>query len=101
PAAGECGRPFPTRRPSDLAQQARYQQLQGEFDELRSRPEKVRTVVRKVEVRADDTCRSLPREWMRLWNADADSVRPVPAATATSDRKSTRLNSSHVKISYA
>lgn len=64
------------------AQQARFNDLQGRFDELRQRPERVRTVVRRVEVRADDICGSLPHEWMRVWNADADSVRPIPAATA-------------------
>lgn len=58
------------------AQQARIDALQGDLDELRSRPEKIRTVVQRVEVRADDTCRSLPAAWKRLWDADADSVRP-------------------------
>ena len=64
------------------AQQARYQQLQGEFDELRSRPERVRTVVRKVEVRADDICGSLPSDWRRMWNAAYESGLRVGSATS-------------------
>lgn len=64
------------------AQQARYQQLQGEFDELRSRPEKVRTVVRKIEVRADDICGSLPSDWRRMWDAAYESGLRVGTATA-------------------
>lgn len=65
------------------AQQQRYQQLQGEFDELRSRPKTVRTVVRKIEVRADDICGSLHGDWRRLWNAAYDSGVRVGAAAAT------------------
>lgn len=64
------------------AQQQRYQQLQVEFDELRSRPEKVRTVVRKIEVRADDICGSLPSDWRRMWDAAYESGLRVGTATA-------------------
>lgn len=69
------------------AQRARLDALQGELDELRNRPEKIRTVVRRVEVRADDTCRGLPAAWKRLWDADADSVRAnsEPAAPRLDD----------------
>lgn len=69
------------------AQRERLDALQGELDELRSRPEKIRTVVRRVEVRPDDTCRSLPAAWKRLWDADADSVRahPEPASAGLDD----------------
>lgn len=65
------------------AQHQRYQQLQGEFDELRSRPEKVRTVVRKIEVRADDICGSLPSDWRLLWNAAYESGVRMGSAAAT------------------
>ena len=69
------------------AQQARLDSLQGELDELRNRPERIRTVVRRVEVRADDTCRSLPAAWKRLWDADENSVRahPEPATAGVDD----------------
>lgn len=65
------------------AQQQRYQQLQGEFDELRSRPERVRTITRTVRVEADDRCADLPGSYRLLWNAGYESGVRVGTATAT------------------
>ena len=70
-------------------QQARYEQLQGEFDELRSRPAKVREVIRTVEVRPDDRCESLPREFRCLFHAAPDdcmrALRAAPEAAGLDD----------------
>ena len=66
------------------AQQDRLDALQGALDELRSRPERVREVVRTITVRPDDICGSLPSDWRRLWNAAYESGVRVGAATATS-----------------
>lgn len=65
------------------AQREQLALLQGELDELRNRPERVRTVVRKVEVRADDRCVDLPADYRRLWNAGYESGLRVGTATAT------------------
>lgn len=64
------------------AQQQRYQQLQGEFDELRQRPERVRTITRTVTVEADDRCDSLPGSYRRLWDAGYESGLRVGTAAA-------------------
>src|SRR5436309_8722264 len=46
--------------------------------------------------------RDTEKEWLRTFAVPlADKRRQVDAGTSTVDRKSTRLNSSHVKISYA
>lgn len=65
------------------AQQQRYQQLQGEFDELRQRPERIRTVVRTVRVEADDRCVDLPGSYRLLWNAGYESGLRMGTTTAT------------------
>lgn len=64
------------------AQQQRYQQLQGELDELRSRPERVRTITRTVRVEADDRCADLPGSYRLLWNAAYESGVRMGTATA-------------------
>ena len=64
------------------ASRARYDDLQERFNELRSRPEKVRTVVREIEVLADDRCDSLPASYRRLWDAGYESGLRVGTATA-------------------
>lgn len=55
------------------AQQQRLDDLQGRFNELQSRPEKIREVVRRVEVSPDAQCGSLPGSWRVLVNAAYDS----------------------------
>ena len=66
------------------AQREQLALLQGELDELRSRPEKVRTVTRTIRIKPDDRCESLPPDYLRLWNAGYESGVRVGAATATS-----------------
>src|SRR5690606_40371914 len=46
---------------------------------------------------------SLRRNWMQNCSASSSSILPIllPRKRTTLDRKSTRLNSSHVKTSYA
>lgn len=64
-------------------QQARVDALKEENDALRSRPERVRTVVKRIKVRPDDRCVDLPESWRLRWNARADdSLRADPAAAS-------------------
>lgn len=49
-------------------QQARVDALQGENDELRNRPERIRTVTRTIRVEPDEECRSLPPSFRERWN---------------------------------
>src|SRR5690606_40566494 len=80
--------PFPTRRSSDLGLQARVRSACG-----------TDVVVTETEARGelrglvDRVCRDYPDAYWR----EVDETRAYPEE----DRKSTRLNSSHVKISYA
>src|SRR5690606_39686986 len=81
---------FPTRRSSDLAgQRAR---LGGRLLALRNQPARNRTGVESPAVVFDDDAEAA------LVEGCNDLHR---ALLGLADRKSTRLNSSHVKISYA
>lgn len=55
------------------AQREALASLQGELDELRSRPERIRTITRTVRVEADDRCESLPASYRQLWDAGYES----------------------------
>lgn len=64
------------------AQQERLDALQGELDELRSRPEQVRIVTRTVRLKPDAECGSLSPDFKRLWDAGYESGVRMGAATA-------------------
>src|SRR5699024_11723048 len=85
PAAPRPPHPFPTRRSSDLAREAR----KAEVDQV------------KVDVlagwkEAASVYSSREQAALRLTEEDT-----LIAGGVSEDRKSTRLNSSHVSISYA
>src|SRR6266498_1121408 len=80
----------------------------------------VRELASRAHLHPDGSMRTYARgsidRWIRAWRASGlDGLRPVPrsdtgqvrrhpellAEAAALDRKSTRLNSSHVRISYA
>lgn len=65
------------------AQQERLDALQGELDELRSRPEKVRTVTRTIRLKPDAECGSLSPDFKRLWDAGYESGLRVGSSAAT------------------
>lgn len=46
----------------------RVDRLHVEIEQLRARPERIRTVVKEIKVEADATCDSLPHSWLQLWN---------------------------------
>lgn len=64
-------------------QNRRLMRLTDRIDELRARPERVRTVTREVvkHVVADAECSSLPESVRRLW--DAGSADRAPAGTGS------------------
>ena len=56
----------------------RVDRLHVEIEQLRARPERIRTVVKEVKVEADSSCVSLPDSFRWLWNA-----RPREAADSS------------------
>src|SRR5690606_40649791 len=87
---------FPTRRSSDLLQRARVLPLDPQRQRLEAAVEQVRAVA--VEHPAEhpaEVADGADQPGVAAHRAGEQIV--VPAE----DRKSTRLNSSHVKISYA
>src|SRR5690606_40507710 len=82
---------LPTRRSSDLKTQAAAPIL-DEFDHITKVRNRTDTSIR-FETDIDTTIRDF------YWNYARDLVKVD--TTSERDRKSTRLNSSHVKISYA
>src|SRR5690606_41303378 len=93
--------PFPTRRSSDL--DARTNILHGVVDRHAARHH----AARRVDVHPDVLLRILRFEEQELRHdershviLDLASHEDDPLAQKARDRKSTRLNSSHVKISY-
>lgn len=66
------------------AQRDQLSALQGELDELRSRPEKVRTVTRTIRLKPDARCDSMPPSYRELWNAGYESGVRMGTATAAS-----------------
>src|SRR5690606_41591575 len=89
---------FPTRRSSDLISMAVNAMRDGAYDFMEKpfSPERLVEVARRALEQ-----RGLAREvWsLRKQLAERDSLEGK--IIGRSDRKSTRLNSSHVKISYA
>src|SRR5207302_9126526 len=88
---------FPTRRSSDLAAAARCrnaEQIAFVEKELRNRRTKAafRRRARIYGVGAETACFATGQSF---------GGESLPCTTGRQDRKSTRLNSSHVKISYA
>src|SRR5690606_41719867 len=83
---------FPTRRSSDLVETAQsdVQSAEAALDEARARFERQRELQRQGAISAQEL------ETVRSAYLQAQAARE-----AALDRKSTRLNSSHVKISYA
>src|SRR5690606_40710170 len=80
-------RSFPTRRSSDLLDAVPLDLLASH---LFGKPLRRAVVLRPVELDGDVALRIVPVE-----------VQPFVGERVGQDRKSTRLNSSHVKISYA
>src|SRR5204862_8081286 len=90
---------FPTRRSSDLAdvQSSHRAAALVHRDADRDAP---RAVDRRAPAHARaEPLRRAPRVDAR--DAPVRDARSVPTLTRGADRKSTRLNSSHVEISYA
>src|SRR5439155_23238008 len=87
--------PFPTRRSSDLFQASR--QAVSRMTEL----EELLTAERKRSAELAQRCTDLEHLAARVKEAEADRFRSAVSSSSNSDRKSTRLNSSHVAISYA
>jgi hypothetical protein len=63
---------------------ARSNALSIEVERLRARSERVRTITREIRVEADADCRSLPADWLRLWNAEPGD-RPDAGAARVDD----------------
>lgn len=61
-------------------QNRRLMRLTDRIDELRTRPERVRTVTREVvrHVVADAECSSVPAAFRSLWNAQTDGHATAP-----------------------
>lgn len=64
---------------------ARANTLAVDVERLRARPERVRTITKEIRVEADADCRSLPLDWMRLWNAEPGDREPAGAAAVADD----------------
>src|SRR5690606_42125313 len=88
---------FPTRRSSDLAAGGELQALLVAGVEVADLPDPARAREALSEVGFVVSLELRPSEVTER----ADVVLPVAAVAEKADRKSTRLNSSHVKISYA
>src|SRR5690606_41988878 len=86
--------PFPTRRSSDLGNWP----ATSSPTSPRVRTSKRRTACRRAE-RGEKRCEHRPRIGQEVPAGGRGPARP--AAAARPDRKSTRLNSSHVKTPYA
>src|SRR5690606_39326185 len=84
---------FPTRRSSDLRKQnAHDEQCQAEENARPGEPGGPATWSQRTPLRIGVSSRHLERR---------ARLKPTPGIPHKPDRKSTRLNSSHVKISYA
>src|SRR5690606_40594647 len=81
---------FPTRRSSDLSQHELIAEAEGATDDWT--PYLRRTVIRALAMANGIKAADIPPEWATIQPRWRDP---------RLDRKSTRLNSSHVKISYA
>src|SRR5690606_41615993 len=88
--------PFPTRRSSDLRLRRQLTRAQARFQRVQHQRRAARILARR---RSRD-----PSAWIRELYVGSELDRHQIDRVArlwTEDRKSTRLNSSHVKISYA
>src|SRR5207253_11263742 len=93
--------PFPTRRSSDLTADPPHETKRGRVGRLGERVRAIRELARHGVVSADKSLRHPAESLLEL-------VRAVHRVVLSSDigrnpaedRKSTRLNSSHVAISY-
>src|SRR5206468_12854956 len=92
--------PFPTRRSSDLAALVEYLELDGELSAVVVAAGRVRRfglgAVDEVERRLGEL-----RFGLRRLAYDLASPHSLTRLADRTDRKSTRLNSSHDQISYA
>src|SRR5205807_10124145 len=91
--------PFPTRRSSDLTYADRRGHTAHAFDDGRLIGASLISAPRHLELRAPVT-RSCDRV-RRSPPVPSDDCRTSTIASHHRDRKSTRLNSSHLVISYA
>lgn len=66
---------------------ARANALAVDVERLRVRPERVRTVTKEIHVEADADCRSLPRAWGLLWNAEPGADPPARTAPVADDAR--------------
>src|SRR5690606_40476376 len=88
----------PTRRPSDL-----WSAVDVDLAHVREVDRPVHADVHRERLTADEgslTLRSIPNR-IRAAAGELDPVRDLEPRVLAQDRKSTRLNSSHVKSSYA
>src|SRR5690606_41742095 len=85
---------FPTRRSSDLF--VLVLQLRQSLRHALRMPLTIHVIERKVKVGVEPT-----RRKTRLIRLTGPPLNPLDHRLDVVDRKSTRLNSSHVKISYA
>src|SRR5207302_3423394 len=92
--------PFPTRRSSDLDEERPSRNRRGARSRNTSRGWTTRHPGRGAPLLEDPTSRERQD---RLWaERDRSTAYRLPRTSRRErDRKSTRLNSSHVKISYA
>src|SRR5690606_41200773 len=92
---------FPTRRSSDLKHTANVRDGLNEIRRI------IEGLIAKRDARRDGFVEVLKKAMTTRLGDDAEEVAKrlgqegIPRNLAKEDRKSTRLNSSHVKISYA
>src|SRR5690606_41380290 len=91
---------FPTRRSSDLL--LRHLGIVGPDQCVRGLVVAIEVVVPADDRGLDEAARNIPILLQPgLHHLDGGRVWPITLVRQQPDRKSTRLNSSHVKISYA
>src|SRR5690606_40202208 len=92
---------FPTRRSSDLPFRSR-RHLPGKLAKLQELEGQHRAMIRGQGSEFDSLREYVPGDDVRSidWRATARRETVVVRTWRPEDRKSTRLNSSHVKISY-
>src|SRR5690606_41116794 len=93
--------PLPTRRSSDLQIVAGRPQPAGDDDRVRPGQRRADRLLHPSEVVADDLLVMGVESVLGERGTDEGGVAVHDLTEEQLDRKSTRLNSSHVKISYA
>src|SRR5699024_12814790 len=86
---------LPTRRSSDLKDDQDENDRETSASSSSSRPSPAKAASRKYGA-SPSSAGAAPS-----WTPSAGAAESGPAGTSSVDRKSTRLNSSHVSISYA